>query len=222
MARVIVFMYTSDYDDKSLPEFYIDLYLDDEEREDVKQEKGTRSLKEIDQLGLRKRLNVNALVYKLAEMLGIPELQKMASNRLMCDAEVSFDMDGFEEPAQLVYENTREDDRDLRYRLTKLCVENYDVLEIRPKTVAVLRDHALTGWDIIVDMLEGLGSDASRDTKVDAIIRHCTGKAVQDLNSSMAQHEQHKHGGRPGRKLTLRADGTLSLPFHLCNYKGRK
>ena len=46
-------MYTNDYDDTSLPDFYAHLYLDDEERESAGDNKDTKILGEIDELGLR-------------------------------------------------------------------------------------------------------------------------------------------------------------------------
>ncbi len=68
----------------------------------------------------------------------------------MRDAQVAFDMDGFEETAKLLFENTRDDDSDLRLKLTRLCVENHHLLEIRPKTLKILQDHEPKVWHVTV------------------------------------------------------------------------
>ncbi|KAJ9606899.1 hypothetical protein H2200_008909 [Cladophialophora chaetospira] len=200
LARVILFMYTNDYDDKSLPKFYSHLYLDDES------------------LGLRKCLNVNALVYKTAEMLGLSDLQTVASARFMRDAQVAFDMDGFEQPAELLYENTRMDDRDLRFKVTQLCIENHDLLEIRPKTLAVLQHHEPNVWHVTVELMRRWASDLSPGNTLTKGFRRRLEKAVKDCNDKIAEKFRlcEHHGWQKTSKLKLENDGSLTFTCPDC------
>lgn len=76
MARVILFMYTGDYSDEFLPEFYVTMAGD--ERGFTKDFQPGFS-REIDELRLRHPLKVNALLYGCADMLGLDVLKTIAS-----------------------------------------------------------------------------------------------------------------------------------------------
>ena len=217
MARVIFFMYAKVYDEKYLPAFYAHLYLDEEEREDAEGNgHSNESLKEIDNLGLRKRLKVNALVYKTAEMLGVEDLQREASARFMDAAETAFDMDGFEEVADLVYNNTRVDDRDIRFRLTQLCVENYDLLEIRSKTVAVIEHHQPNVWNVTVELMKRWASDVSPQNTLVMSFRRRLEKAVGECNRKRAVGGCQHIGYTNAARLKVEDDGSLTIPCPHC------
>ncbi|KAK7887592.1 hypothetical protein LTR67_009493 [Exophiala xenobiotica] len=169
MARAILFVYSNDYDDIQLPKFYKGLINDDDADEEERLRSGP--IKEIDELGLRRPLKVNTLVYKCADMLGLDGLMHMASARFMTDAKLAFEMDGFEDPLRLLYESTRSDDRDLRFEVTCLCVENHDLLEIRKKTIAVMREHEPNVWSVSVELLKRLAADSTSEK--------CSGKKMR-------------------------------------------
>lgn len=150
MARAILFMYTAGYSSHTSPNFYAKTSEDEGNVEDT----GLGSQKEIDGLGFRNPLKVNTLLYACPDMLDIVQLEQLAADRFMRDAEVAFDLDGFEGPLQLLYEDTRPDDRDLRFRVTCLCVQQHDLLEIRTKTVEVLQEHEGNAWGVSVKLLK--------------------------------------------------------------------
>jgi len=209
-------MYTGNYDDRRLPGFYTSLYLDEEEKDDSEKAGSTDvSLKEIDDLGLSKRLKVNALVYKTAEMLGIGDLAKEASTLFMVAAESAFDLDGFEEAAEIVYDNTRVDDRDLRFKLTQLCVENYDLLEIRPKTIAVLEKHEPNVWNVTVELMKRWASDVSPRNKLGMGFFRKLEKVVKECNDKKyvqaATCTHHVYQFSNPKKLKLEEDGSLTM-----------
>ncbi|KAG9780211.1 hypothetical protein KCU88_g3777, partial [Aureobasidium melanogenum] len=152
MARTILFMYTLDYDEVSLPEFYSRML--GSEDYDCYQGFIQDDIEEIDDLGLRHPLKVNALLYSCADMLGITALKAVASVRFMRDAQVAFGHDWFQEPLRLLYENTPFADRGLRFQATCLCVENYDQLEERTKTLQVLQKHEPNVCSVAVEVLK--------------------------------------------------------------------
>ncbi|EXJ80811.1 hypothetical protein A1O3_07095 [Capronia epimyces CBS 606.96] len=148
MARAILFMYTADH---LLPDFLIKKITQDQK--DALGEIFSYTFREIDELDMR-RLKVNALLYGCADMLGIEDLKTIASELFMEVAALAFEYDGFEEPLQLLYENTRPDDCDLRLKVTGLCVENHDLLETRTKTLEVLQDHEPNVWHVSVELFK--------------------------------------------------------------------
>ena len=152
MARVILFMYTNDYEDNRLPWFYKQLVHDDDEDEEERLR--GRPFKDIDEIGMMRPLKVNALIYKCADMLGLEQLKEIASSRFLKDAQVAYEMDGFHDPLRLLYDNTSPDDRGLRFEVTRLCVENHDLLEIRGKTVKVIEEHEPNVWNFFVELLK--------------------------------------------------------------------
>lgn len=201
-------MYTGDYDAVALPEFYSQLYLDEEEQENEAVNKTTHNgqSKEIDELGLRHALKVNVLMYQCADMLGINDLSALASTRFMEHAKVAFDLDGFEEPMQLLYENTRVDDRELRFKLTKLCVENYDLLEIRDKTLAVLQEHEPNVWNVSVEIMKDWYAERNSDLK----------KAVDECNRIARQKICAHSFQYPIIELALEEDMSLVMTCSIC------
>lgn len=217
MARILLYIYTNDYNDKSLPGFYAHLDLCREARNGAEDSKNPKDTLEIDQLGLRKRLNVNALVYKGAEMLGLSGLQTMASDRFMRDAQVAFAMDGFEEPAELLYQNTREDDNDLRLKVTQLCIENHDQLGGRPKTVAVFQHHETKVWNVTIELMKRWAANITPHSKSFVVLRHWMESAVEDCNIRKAGlwdcgHITYSNTAR----LKLEGDRKLTMPCPHC------
>ncbi|KIW55927.1 hypothetical protein PV05_04636 [Exophiala xenobiotica] len=184
LARVILFMYSKYYHELKLPRFYHGLIKDDGEGEEDRFPSG-RGFQEIDELGLRRGLKVNALVYKCAEMLGLDELKDEASARFMRDAKSAYDMDGFEDPLRLLYESTRADDTDLRFKVTCLCVENHDILELRKKTIEVIKEHEGNVWSVSGELLKRLAnsstSKGSSDKKlgVEQVVMLCNRRATK-------------------------------------------
>ncbi|KAL2443656.1 hypothetical protein ABEF95_009494 [Exophiala dermatitidis] len=152
IARAILFMYTGDYDEVSLPKFY--MKMSGSEDYDCYKDFIFDSIKKIDDLGLRHPLKINALLYACADMLGIPGLKTVASARFMRDAKIAFGHDWFEVPLRLLYENTPLADRGLRFQATCLCVENYDCLDHQTKTLQVLQEHEPNVWSVAVEVLK--------------------------------------------------------------------
>lgn len=218
---MILFLYTDDYDDKSSPQFYKNLYLDEEEKQDADLNEANGNEKEIDALGLRKPLKVNALMYKTAEMLGIDDLKTLASARFMRDAEAGFEMDGFEEPARLLYESTSTDDRDLRFKVTQLCVENYDVLEIRTKTLAILRQHGPNVWHVTVELLKRWTTDIFGTSKMSPTVRRRLENAVDNCNLKEFLFYCRQCVRSSSAQLHLKEDGSLDVKCDTCRSLGR-
>ena len=131
---------------------------------------------------------MNTLVYKCAEMLGLDELKDEASARFMRDADLAYDMDGFEDPLRLLYESTRSDDTDLRFEVTCLCVENHDILEFRKKTVEVMREHEPNVWSVSVELLKRLATSSTSVTSEGGSTKKLRlGKAVKLCNRRVAK-----------------------------------
>ncbi|KAK4939980.1 hypothetical protein LTR10_019832 [Elasticomyces elasticus] len=169
MARVILFMYTKDYEDNRLPWFYKQVIHDDDEDEEERL-RGQPG-RDIDELGMMRPLKVNALMYKCADMLGLEQLKEIASSRFMRDARLAYEMDGFDDVLQLLYENTSPGDRGLRFDVTRLCVENHDLLEIRKKTVEVIEEHQPDVWTFTVELLKRWARDSASGGALEETIK---------------------------------------------------
>ncbi|KAK6371603.1 uncharacterized protein PV06_01370 [Exophiala oligosperma] len=164
MARVILFMYSRDYNSYHLPTFYMTFVGDDtkdmkdpkdteDTRSDTEEEDGYRGENgDIQAGGLRTALNVNALMYQCADMLDFEDLKQVACRRFIDHAKLVYGMDGFEEPLRVVYESTREDDKDLRFQVTCLCIENCGLLARREKTAAVVEEYNPHLWAVSVEV----------------------------------------------------------------------
>lgn len=150
-------------------------------------------------------------------MLGVPDLRTKASGRFMSDAQAAFDMDGFEEPAELLYQNTRADDLDL---ITRLCVENHKRFEIRPKTVAVLPHNEPSVWHITVAIMKWGAPNRPLGTRVRGAWRaygNSPEDIVEDCNDKRSTKIDCGHiSYTKAAMLKLEDDGSLTIPCPNC------
>ncbi|KAJ9606900.1 hypothetical protein H2200_008910 [Cladophialophora chaetospira] len=175
MARVVLFMYTGDYDaDKApstiLPSGYsIVAGTPETKTESSAAEKpksrrikaSTEATPAQSKSGvgqtIDKRsfevLTINALVYKCADMLGIQNLMMLAAERFLADCPVAYTDERFAPPLRTMFESTRSDDEHLRLPVTTLCVKSHSLL---PALVAaVVQEHEYNVWRIYVPILLG-------------------------------------------------------------------
>lgn len=144
MSRVIAFLYANDYDDSNVPGFFrktADCHDQDLQHTDEKPPSG-----------VLETMSVNALVYKCADMLGIENLKTLACGRFVQQAESAYAMDGFDEPLDVMFENTHPNDVELRLTVTRICLSNYAQIKDRPKTVQTLKDHEPNVGNVFVQM----------------------------------------------------------------------
>ncbi|KIV84352.1 hypothetical protein PV11_00136 [Exophiala sideris] len=211
MARVILFMYTNDYEDHRLPWFYKQLVHDDEEDEEERLR--GRPGKDIDEIGLMRPLKVNALMYKCADMLGLEQLKEIASSRFMRDAQVAYEMDGFDDPLRILYESTSPDDRGLRFEVTRLCVENHDLLEIRKKTVEVIEEYEPNVYNFFVEILKRLGGNSPVETTSEEAIKLY--KKVSKCNKKLRE-QNCMHRALVSQMRLIMNGGELNIICPVC------
>ena len=145
MGRVIFFLYTGGYDPENLPSFMAS--------------SGCEDFSVANQGSIKvswpfMNLKVHALVYKVADMLGIEDLKVLASDRFLNSSEISVysSHKDFAAPLRLVYESTHADDR-LRVRLTRNCLSNHESYSKIPEIVDVLNQYEHMFWSVTVPLL---------------------------------------------------------------------
>ena len=92
------------------------------------------------------RLEMNALVHKCADMLGIDNLKLLAAERFLTDARLVLPESAFAEPLRLMFESTRPDDDILRMPVVAMCVKSYSFLTGVPEIVSVMEKHEYSAW----------------------------------------------------------------------------
>ncbi|EXJ61728.1 hypothetical protein A1O7_02157 [Cladophialophora yegresii CBS 114405] len=143
LSRVLVFLYTNDYETSSIPKF-LQTRIASAERHmaDTEPDYGCPGMEE---------LMVHLLVFKSADMLGIEPLKRLASSRFLRGASSRCLDPNFAKPLNLVYEWTREGDEFLRWPVTDICLEKYRDLPSCPATMHVLQMHDPVTWRVITD-----------------------------------------------------------------------
>jgi hypothetical protein len=61
-------------------------------------------------------------------------------------------MDGFDEPLNVMFENTHPNNVELRLTVTRICLSNYSQIKGRSKTVQILKDHEPNVWNVFIQM----------------------------------------------------------------------
>jgi hypothetical protein len=149
MSRVILFLYTNDYDATSLPGFYLKRYPDAQDLVEPSEDQDRD-----DYSTMFHALRVHALVYQYADTLGIDDLKIKASGRFLEIAQAAFALDGFEEPLQVMFESTHSNDIPLRLEVTRLCLANYDsLIEDRKKTLEVVKEYEPNVFNVYAPLL---------------------------------------------------------------------
>lgn len=161
ISKMVEFMYSGDYDDKeegrlitspkklrlalSASESDDELSLSDEEDVVLDQNRVDRLLES---------MKVHLFVYKCADMLGIKKLTNVASDRFCKKATRVVGEQGFDKILALVFEKTTTEDGKMRLRVLELCVQNYEAIESKPATLAVLLNNENNAWKVAVSVLK--------------------------------------------------------------------
>ena len=106
-----------------------------------------------------RRLEVNALVYSYAGMLGMEQLKAFASQQFLRDAKEAFRDIRFAEPLRIMYESTHPEDMNLRLMVTTLLVKNQDLMP--SETVKIFQKHNPTVCKVTVPPMKAAGGNNS-------------------------------------------------------------
>lgn len=194
VARVVLFLYTSDYDPESVPSFLLlghestDSHTEDEpdarspgKVEDAKTE-STKATQEDESESqsddepppdeIFTRLETNALVYQCADMLGIESLAVLAAERFLADTKRHFDDSRFKSPLRIMYESTSPNDEPLRLPVTRVLVKNHMKLKKLAETVSVIKEFEYNVWTLTVPLLkEAKGGVKSMVAQANALLQ---------------------------------------------------
>ncbi|KAK4939979.1 hypothetical protein LTR10_019831 [Elasticomyces elasticus] len=156
LARVILYLYTNDYDVADLPAFF----------EGMIRNTGSQTAQTDSSDGSANRityspelLRVIALVYKSADMLGIERLKVDASARFLALAKTVCNMAKFAEPLKVMFDSTRENDLHLRVPVLTLCLEKYAAIAKHQSIVEVIMQYEPTVWSIKKSLLKSAKSE---------------------------------------------------------------
>jgi hypothetical protein len=170
MSRFIAFLYTKNYDDSKVPEFCLTT-ADSHDQDMLPSSENPPS-------GLLESMSVNALVYKCADMLGIENLKVLACARFVRQPESAYAMDGFDDPLNVMFENTHPNDVELRLAVTRICLSNYAQIRDQSKTVQILKHHKPNVWNVFAQMqrsanrIEILKPNASLEALANYLSQH--------------------------------------------------
>ncbi|OCT51114.1 hypothetical protein CLCR_09153 [Cladophialophora carrionii] len=97
VSRVVLFMYTSDYDEREIPAFLLPSQVENlsTTSQGGADESPDASSSKPDGPTVFETLKTNVLVYKCADMLGIENLKVLAAKRFMADARTVLSEEGF-------------------------------------------------------------------------------------------------------------------------------
>ncbi|EXJ58152.1 hypothetical protein A1O7_05577 [Cladophialophora yegresii CBS 114405] len=97
VSRVVLFMYTGDYNERQIPAFLLPDQVEylSATTQAAADEKAAASSSTPDGPTVFEVLKTNALVYKCADMLGVEDLKVLAAERFMADARTVFSEEGF-------------------------------------------------------------------------------------------------------------------------------
>ena len=147
LSRVLLFLYTNDYDANDVPNFL-------QAVAGMSTTQSSMPASEATNPSPMSYLKIHALVYKYADMLGIESLKILASSRFLDQVPAACTSSEFAEPLKVMYEATRSDDFYLRIPVTRSCLLNHlDVVKCE-KTLAVIQEYEPNVWSVAVPILE--------------------------------------------------------------------
>jgi len=160
LGRAVFYLYTNEYEGPKTPIFFMQMPRIAELETEMLQ--SLHQSNDDNDHDLMDELTIHALVYKCADMLGIEDLKKEASERFLAGSSKALKgkLKGFEQPLEVMYESTRADDQDLRLHVTSLCVKEHAVVEPRKEIVEIILRHDPNVWNIAVPLLKKAGKDA--------------------------------------------------------------
>lgn len=150
LARVILYLYTNDYEAETLPAYFTRMTQNPE----CQTASATSSARGENPDVSSNALNIHVLVYKVADMLGIEQLRVESSSRALAKAKTLLDCDSFAEPLETIFVSTSDKDVDLRRGVLSLCAENYDTVDKHPGVVDVILRHEPNVWYITNSLLK--------------------------------------------------------------------
>ena len=176
MGRVLLFLYTGNYDDETAPILGkpIQLKLDEGSLENaigfglkdvVKAEYHTPAAPSSTASDLMTptstiatqskqttKLLANAQVYFCAKKFDIGPLAMLAKQKFISSSHDRFSAIDFVEPAQIVFENTATDDMGLRSDVIRICIANLDRVEANQDLTRLLQTHERTSWTLLQEI----------------------------------------------------------------------
>ncbi|KAI1619052.1 hypothetical protein EDD37DRAFT_647835 [Exophiala viscosa] len=152
LARVLLYLYTNDYEAKTVPS-----YLEGVTRKSESQSvPAISSVQPKENEALTRLLRIHALVYRSADMLGVEGLKGIASSRFLDVAEIALTLapDTLAEPLKIMFDSTRENDLRLRNPVLILCLENHAIIAEHKPIVEMMLKYEPTVWNIKQSLLK--------------------------------------------------------------------
>jgi hypothetical protein len=166
VSRVIFYLYTGDYDEHLIPKIFQDRCTEIELPADTMIQRKTRGgvQAQVQVQHETNSLKVNSMVYKLAEMLGMEDLQDIASARCQACLAGAYSYAGFSSVLKTLFESTREEDN-LRVRAIIFLARKDKQGDLREDTIEVLKEYEPKLWEICHKVLEEY-QDTEEDTYI--------------------------------------------------------
>jgi hypothetical protein len=146
LSRILIFLYTGDYDAAKVPDFFHKLTAKSAKATSNKvKAMGTRTS---DGKRAMADLKTHAMVYKLADMLDITALKTTASDRFLAGIGNCCDSPSFAEPLKVMYEHTQPCDAFLRLPATTACVKQHKKVTWCPEVLEVIMRYEANAWKV--------------------------------------------------------------------------
>ncbi|EXJ68961.1 uncharacterized protein A1O5_07893 [Cladophialophora psammophila CBS 110553] len=222
VARVVLFLYTSDYDANQVPTFNKHSHgggcLAQRDRSAsfsaesaissgnfVAAAAAAADEKRKQEEVVVEALKINALVYKCADMLGIENLKVLAADRFLADAVGLVGDDQLAEPLRVMYESTHATDEHLRLPVTTLCIRNHDTLS--KATVKVIQEHEHNVWSVTVHLLQEAQDRHMEEARKRKSEWHIIYDTVTKVNDVLASRCASCH--REVSRILVRPDNSM-------------
>ena len=174
MARVILYLYTNNYDSDDVPDIYKDCKavhtteMDIVEPFNARRDSYAESKYSVSSRNdgaspggqsttrALESLRVDTLMYKTADMLGMNRLKRVANNRFMIRMTRMIETkdERLAEALGFIFENTSPDDLDLRQKVVQLCMTNFKYIESRKAIKDIILEHEAVVWNMTVSVLK--------------------------------------------------------------------
>ncbi|KIV84353.1 hypothetical protein PV11_00137 [Exophiala sideris] len=213
LARVILYLYTNDYDITKVPAYFEGMTRSTDDPA-APNDSSVGSAKKL--VLFPDMLKVIALVYKSADMLGIERLKVDASSRFLAIATRVFDNSTFAEPLKVMFDSTRENDLHLRVPALTLCLEKYAYIVKHQSIVEVIMQYEPTIWNVKESLVKSVKTLKSEKTIAEETLSKVREQVVFECTNCSGRLLGHNGRGRP--KFTV--DDSLSITTS-CNDCGR-
>lgn len=170
----------------------------------------------MDKAEITQVLQLNIRMWSCANRFGLTKLKELALARFF-SKERYFDKIHLEKILATVYEETSQDDTELRYRFFFRCVENYSIVETIPRAVDLLEAHDFASWRLAKEYSKKMADHSLTSFRL-SLYETAMEKAIEEREQAKGDLNECKLRFPPLQsKITNQANEIKNLHKQLAN-----